>query len=235
MRVCPESGSPAGFPASPARLPPSLSHPHLAAGPNFILAEASICAPLPCARDECLLVTSSSLPGEWVRNPPPLPALLPSVLVERRRTVACPAMLLPRLVLSRPEPMVDGTSSYWLTEPTVQSFNKLPTSYQTICSLRLGPVTVFTLWTSGNATTWTPSTGNLLTFTSCWSSSHLAVCHFVLTWLSPFRAPSGSSTLFSLQAGWHNTPSVPRDSSIQQTLAGYPCVRACPGCLGLWQ
>lgn len=40
---------------------------------------------------------------------------------EERDPVTCPAMLLPHLVLSRPEPKVDGTSSYRLTEPTVKS------------------------------------------------------------------------------------------------------------------
>lgn len=64
---------------------------------------------------------------------------------EEMDLVACPAMLLPHLVLSRPEPVVDGTSSYW-------SFKKLPASYQSICSLKLATVRKFTLWTLANAT-----------------------------------------------------------------------------------
>lgn len=58
-------------------------------------------------------------------------------------SVACSATLLPYLVfiLSRPEPMVDGSSSYWLTEPIVPSYKKLPGSYQTICSWKLGTMT----------------------------------------------------------------------------------------------
>lgn len=51
----------AGFPTSPAPLLLLLSHPHLVAGPNFILVEASIRVPLLCAQDESLSVTSTSL------------------------------------------------------------------------------------------------------------------------------------------------------------------------------
>lgn len=118
------------------------------------------------------------------------------------------------------------------------NLEKLPASYQTICTLKHITMREFTLWTWANATERTSSPENLwFNFyqllepptLEVWRGSWQSAMSFLPG--CPHSGPlleavCAGATVFSLQAGWHYIPSVPGTLDIQRTVATHLCIRA---------